>query len=96
MTRFEIKSACDAGRPITAETVFASEATVWVDGAEQTITITGFHAYAITGADDQGVYITNPWGRNGIANSRKSTGGEFYMTYDQFKKHFLSYAIGQC
>jgi len=96
MTRFEIKSACDAGRPITAETFFASEATVWVDGAEQTITITGSHAYAITGADDQGVYITNPWGKNGIPNSRERTGGQFYMTYDQFKKHFLSYAIGQC
>jgi len=89
-----IQQAYAAERPITAETFLESEATVLVDGAEQTITITDMHAYAITGADDQGVYITNPWGRNGIANSRESTGGEFYMTYDQFNKHFVSYTIG--
>ena len=91
-----IQQAYAAERPITAETFLESEATVLVDGKEQTIRISGFHAYTVTGADENGVYVTNPWGRNGIANSRESTGGEFYMTYDQFKKHFVSYTIGQC
>lgn len=89
-----IQQAYAAERPITAETFLASEATVLVDGQEQTITISGFHAYAVTGADENGVYITNPWGRNDLANSNDTTGGQFYMTYEQFKKHFLSYTIG--
>lgn len=90
----DIQQAYAAERPITAETGFGSKATVLVDGKEQTITISGFHAYAVTGADENGVYVTNPWGRNDLANSNDTTGGQFYMTYEQFKKHFLSYTIG--
>ena len=89
-----IQQAYGAERPITAETFRASEATVLVDGKEQTITISGFHAYAVTGADENGVYITNPWGLNKRADSTGNTSGQFYMTYEQFKKHFLSYTIG--
>ena len=89
-----IQQAYAAERPITAETFLASEATVLVDGQEQTITISGSHAYAVTGADENGVYITNPWGFNKRADSRDTTGGQFYMTYEQFKKHFFSYTIG--
>ena len=89
-----IQQAYATERPITAETFLESEATVLVDGKEQTIRISGFHAYAVTGADENGVYITNPWGRNDLANSTDTTGGQFYMTYEQFRKHFLSYTIG--
>lgn len=57
-----IQQANATERPITAETFLESEATVLVDGAEHTITISGFHAYAVTGADENGVYITESLG----------------------------------
>ena len=98
-----IEFALDQGHPVTTETSPVSHtAEVEVDGTRKTITIEAAHAYTVIAADDDGITISNPWGYNNEAdgsgntsNNEPQAGGTFRMSWDNYRRCFMSYTYGR-
>ncbi|WP_026429776.1 hypothetical protein [Schaalia georgiae] len=98
-----IEFALDQGHPVTTETSPVSHtAEVEVDGTRKTITIEAAHAYTVIAADDGGITISNPWGHNNEAggsgspaNNKPQVGGTFRMSWDDYRRCFMSYTYGR-
>ena len=96
------QAAIDAvrdGKPVVAETMPdettpSNDISVTVDDGEQhTIRLLGGHVYTVVGADENGVTLANPWGKNNKPGGGK-IGAEFTMSWEDFHAQFGDVTVG--
>lgn len=86
-----------AERPVVAESsMFTHDTTVTTpDGAREKIQIVSQHAYTVVGADENGVTLTNPWGRNYLSGDNGvHTDASFTMSWKDFYANFGDVTVG--
>ena len=86
-----------AERPVVAESsMFTHDTTVTTpDGAREKIQIVSQHAYTVVGADENGVTLTNPWGKNVIPGSKDEAKATFTMSWEDFYANFGDVTVGR-
>ena len=87
-----------AERPVVAESsMFTHDTTVTTpDGARKKIQIVSQHAYTVVGADENGVTLTNPWGRNYLSGDNGvHTDPTFTMSWRDFYDNFRDVTVGR-
>lgn len=98
----QILENLEKGYPMVTETFGSSTAEVVVDGTSQKIAIEQQHAYTVVSADDSGITLTNPWGRNEDAatmnlsdDKKQYVGGTFHISWEDYAQHFGTYTAGE-
>lgn len=87
-----------AKRPVVAESsILTNETTVTTpDGSHEKIKIVSQHAYTVIGADENGVTLTNPWGRNYLSGDNGvHTDASFTMSWRDFYANFGDVTVGR-
>ena len=87
-----------AERPVVAESsMFTHDTTVTTpDGRHEKIQIVSQHAYTVVGADENGVTLTNPWGRNDLSGDNGDpTDATFTMSWRDFYDNFGDVTVGR-
>ena len=87
-----------AERPVVAESsMFTHDTTVTTpDGAREKIQIVSQHAYTVVGADENGVTLINPWGRNYLSGDNGvHTDASFTMSWKDFYANFGDVTVGR-
>ncbi len=86
-----------AKRPVVAESSMSTHDTTvtTIDGETKTIQVVSQHAYTVIGADENGVTLTNPWGKNVIPGSKDEAKATFTMSWDEFYANFGDVTVGQ-
>ena len=86
-----------AERPVVADSsMFTHDTTVTTpDGAREKIQIVSQHAYTVVGADEHGVTLTNPWGKNVIPGSKDEAKATFTMSWEDFYANFGDVTVGR-
>ena len=86
-----------AERPVVAESsMFTHDTTVTTpDGGHEKIQIVSQHAYTVVGADENGVTLTNPWGKNVIPGSKDEAKATFTMSWQDFYANFGDVTVGR-
>ena len=86
------------GQPVVAEALPRwvtpnNDIMVTVDGQRVQITLADRHVYTVIGADEHGVTLLNPWGKNN-APSGSTVGPVFTMSWQDFHAQFGDVTVG--
>lgn len=86
------------GQPVVAEALPrwvtpSNDIAVTVDGKPTTIMLADRHVYTVIGADEHGVTLLNPWGKNN-APSGSTVGPVFTMSWKDFHAQFGDITVG--
>lgn len=87
----------NANRPVVAESSISTHDTTVTtpDGEHEKIQIVSQHAYTVVGADENGVTLTNPWGRNYLSGDNGvHTDASFTMSWKDFYTNFGDVTVG--
>ena len=99
--KYAQQAAIDAvrnGKPVVAEAMpdWATpnnEITVTIDGQSTKIKLAGQHVYTVVGADENGVTLANPWGKNDKPDGGDA-GAVFTMSWKDFHAQFGDVSVG--
>lgn len=88
----------NAKRPVVAESSLSTHDTTVTtpNGGHEKIQIVSQHAYTVVGADENGVTLTNPWGRNYPGGDNGDpTDATFTMSWRDFYANFGDVTVGR-
>lgn len=83
------------GRPVTAGTGpgrLSPSTMTTMDGTE--LQVPKSHEFAVIAADENGVTLVNPHGRNKTPDGKTIPGGEFKLDWDEFNYVFRGVSLG--
>ena len=83
------------GRPVTAGTgpgMLSPSTMTTMDGTE--LQVPKSHEFAVIAADENGVTLVNPHGRNKTPDGKTIPGGEFKLDWDEFNYVFRGVSLG--
>lgn len=100
--RQDIIDSVNSGRPTVASTDSSNNFTsktapvtaTLPDGTQETIKIYDSHSYMVKKADQSGVTLVNPHGKNPRVTGDPVDGGEFTISWEDFEKYYGDVAIG--